>query len=206
MAWHDRLSTQQYQYNSIENLARAMFHSCCVRPSKSHESQEVPTREERRPNADMSRPKYAMYPHSNLSRCSNRVRTTCLLVSSTSPARNTSSSMAYTYHRTSASLSHSHSFPSSFPLIPSQPPFQYPSPGKRSTYLIKIKHQIQLTHIPKKAIQHLDKEMNGLQIRQLVIVRIDAGAEEEPCVPSVDDLIVPELDEVGLVLLVPGCD
>lgn len=35
-------------------------------------------------------------PHSNLSKCSNLVNTTCLLVSSISPARNTSSRIAYT--------------------------------------------------------------------------------------------------------------
>ena len=30
------------------------------------------------------------------------------------------------------------------------------------TYLVEIKHQIQLTNIPKETIQHLDEEMNGL--------------------------------------------
>jgi hypothetical protein len=46
--------------------------------------------------------------------------------------------------------------------------------------------------------------VNGLQVRQLVIVRIDARAEEEACVPPVDDLVIAELDEVALVLLVAG--
>ena len=35
-------------------------------------------------------------PHSNLSKCSNRVKTTCLLVSWISPAKKTSSRIAYT--------------------------------------------------------------------------------------------------------------
>ena len=48
--------------------------------------------------------------------------------------------------------------------------------------------------------------MNGLQVRQLVIIRIDARTEEEACVPPVDDLVVAELDEVALVLLVAGRD
>jgi len=48
--------------------------------------------------------------------------------------------------------------------------------------------------------------VNGLQVRQLVIVRIDARAEEEACVPPVDDLVIAELDEVGLVFLVSGGD
>jgi hypothetical protein len=46
--------------------------------------------------------------------------------------------------------------------------------------------------------------MYRLQIRKLVIVGVDARAEEEPCVPSVDDFVLPELDEVGLVFLVAG--
>jgi hypothetical protein len=46
--------------------------------------------------------------------------------------------------------------------------------------------------------------VNSLQVRQLVIVRIDTRAEEEACVPPVDDLVVAELDEVALVLLVAG--
>jgi hypothetical protein len=48
--------------------------------------------------------------------------------------------------------------------------------------------------------------MNSLQIRQLVIIRVDARAEEEACVPSVHDLVIAELDEVALVLLVAGRD
>jgi len=47
--------------------------------------------------------------------------------------------------------------------------------------------------------------MYRLQVRQLVVVRVDAGAEEEPRVPPVHDLVVPELYEVGLVFLVAGC-
>jgi hypothetical protein len=44
------------------------------------------------------------------------------------------------------------------------------------------------------------------QVRQLVIVCINARAEEEACVPPVDDLVVAELDEVGLVFLIAGGD
>ena len=70
------------------------------------------------------------------------------------------------------------------------------------TYLVKIKHQIQLTHIPKKRIQHLDEKVNRLQIRQLVIVGVHTDAEEQPGVAAVNDFQRAELDEVGLVLLV----
>jgi hypothetical protein len=48
--------------------------------------------------------------------------------------------------------------------------------------------------------------VNSLQVRQLVIVRVDARAEEETCVPPVHDLVIAELDEVALVLLVAGRD
>ena len=71
------------------------------------------------------------------------------------------------------------------------------------THLVEIEHQIQLAHVPKERIQHLDEEVYGLEVRELVIVGVDAGAEEQPRVPPVDDLArLPELDEVGLVLLV----
>jgi hypothetical protein len=170
-------------------------------------------------------------PYSNLSKCSSRVKTTCLLVSSTSPARKTSSKMAYTCKTSADPLysshlssphvsflrfflpSHALSFKgiphiSLYPLLPIFPlPNPHP-PNKntQTTYLIKIEHQVQLAHIPKKAIQHLHKEMYGLQVRKLVIVRVDARTEEESCVAPVDDLVVAELDEVGLVFLVSGGD
>ena len=48
--------------------------------------------------------------------------------------------------------------------------------------------------------------MYRLQIRQLVVVCVDAHAEEEACVPPVDYLERAELDEIGLVLLVSGSD
>jgi len=46
--------------------------------------------------------------------------------------------------------------------------------------------------------------MYRLEVRQLVIVRVDARAEEESCVPPVDDFVLAELDEVGLIFLVAG--
>lgn len=32
--------------------------------------------------------------------------------------------------------------------------------------------------------EHLDKEMYCLQVRELIVVRVDANAEEEACIPS----------------------
>lgn len=73
-------------------------------------------------------------------------------------------------------------------------------------HLVKIEHQVQLAHVPKERIQHLDEEVYRLQVRELVVVGVDTGAEEQPCVAPVDDLVVAELDEVGLVLLVARRD
>lgn len=48
--------------------------------------------------------------------------------------------------------------------------------------------------------------MDGLEVGELVVVCVDAGAEEEAGVAAVDDLVVAELDKVGLVLLVARGD
>ena len=72
--------------------------------------------------------------------------------------------------------------------------------------LVEVKHQIQLTNIPKEAVQHLDEEVYRFQVCQLVIIRVDASAEEEPCVAAVDYPVVAEFNEVGLVFLVARSD
>ena len=47
--------------------------------------------------------------------------------------------------------------------------------------------------------------MYRFEICQLIVVRIDACAEEEPGIPAVHDLgHVAKFDEVGLVFLVAG--
>lgn len=49
--------------------------------------------------------------------------------------------------------------------------------------------------------------MNSFKVSQLVIIGINASAEEEPGIASIDDLAAAaELDEVGLVFLVSGRD
>jgi len=69
--------------------------------------------------------------------------------------------------------------------------------------LVKVKDQIQLAHVSKERVEHFDKEVQHLEVCQLIIIRVDAGAEKEPRVPSVHNLVIPVLDKVGLVLLVP---
>jgi hypothetical protein len=73
-------------------------------------------------------------------------------------------------------------------------------------HLVKVEDQVQLADVAEEGVEHLDEEVDRLQVRELVVVGVDAGAEEEASVPPVDDLVVAELDEVGLVFLVPWCD
>lgn len=70
--------------------------------------------------------------------------------------------------------------------------------------LVEVEDQVKLADVAEEGVEDLDKEVNGLEKGELVIVRVDAGAEEEAGVPPVDDLVVAELDKVGLVLLVAG--
>lgn len=74
------------------------------------------------------------------------------------------------------------------------------------TYLVEIEDEVQLADVPEEAVQDLDEEVDGLEVGQLVVVGVDAHTEEETGVAPIDDLVVPELDEVGLVLLIPGRD
>lgn len=71
-------------------------------------------------------------------------------------------------------------------------------------HLVKVEYEVQLAHVAEEGVQHLDEEVDGLEVRELVVVRVDARAEEEARVAAVDDLVGAELDEVGLVLLVAG--
>ena len=48
--------------------------------------------------------------------------------------------------------------------------------------------------------------MDGFQIRQLAVVRVNADAEEEPGVAAIYDLQRAELNKIRLVLLVAGGD
>lgn len=73
-------------------------------------------------------------------------------------------------------------------------------------HLVEIKDQVQLAHVAEEGVEHLDEEVDRLEERELVVVGVDARAKEEPGVPPVDHLVVAELDEVGLVFLVPRGD
>lgn len=68
--------------------------------------------------------------------------------------------------------------------------------------LVEVEDEIELADVTEKGVEDLDEEVDGLEVGELVIVGVDAGAEEETRVPAVYDLVVAELDEVGLVFLV----
>ena len=73
-------------------------------------------------------------------------------------------------------------------------------------HLVEVKHEVELADVAEEGVEHLDEEVDGLEVGELVVVGVDARAEEEPRVPPVDELVVAELDEVGLVLLVARGD
>lgn len=69
--------------------------------------------------------------------------------------------------------------------------------------LVEIKDQVQLADVAEELVQHLDKEMYRLEVSELVVVCVDAGAEEQAGVAAIDDFgRAAELNKVGLVLLV----
>lgn len=72
--------------------------------------------------------------------------------------------------------------------------------------LVEVEDQVQLAYVAEEGVEDLDEEVDGLEVGQLVVVGVDAGAEEQARVPSVDNLVVAELDKVGLVFLVAGGD
>lgn len=73
-------------------------------------------------------------------------------------------------------------------------------------HFIKVEDEVELADVAEEGVEDLDEEVDGLEVGELVVVGVDAGAEEEAGVPPVHDLVAPELDEVGLVLLVPRRD
>lgn len=68
--------------------------------------------------------------------------------------------------------------------------------------LVEVEDEVELADVAEEGVEHLDEEVDRLEVRKLVVVGVDARAEEQPRVSPVHDLVVPELDEIGLVLLV----
>lgn len=96
--------------------------------------------------------------------------------------------------------------------------------------LVKVEDEIEFTDIAKELIEDLDKEMDGFEIGEFVVVGVDTDTEEQAGVAAVDDLgggqvlahqrlaesrvggrtgrgwRGAEFDKVGLVFLVAWCD
>ncbi|CEF88198.1 unnamed protein product [Fusarium graminearum] len=70
--------------------------------------------------------------------------------------------------------------------------------------LVEVEDKVKLADVSEKGIEDLDEEVNGLEECEFVIVCVDAGAEEETGIATIDDLVVTELDKVGLVFLIAG--
>lgn len=70
------------------------------------------------------------------------------------------------------------------------------------TYLVEVKDEVQFTDVAEECVEHLDEEVDSLEIGQLVVIGVDTHAKEETRIPPVHNLVVAELDKVTLVLLV----
>lgn len=68
--------------------------------------------------------------------------------------------------------------------------------------LVEVEDEVELADVAEEGVEDLDEEVDGLEVGELVVVGVDTGAEEETRVSPVYHLVVPELDEVGLVFLV----
>lgn len=73
-------------------------------------------------------------------------------------------------------------------------------------HLVKVEDEVELADVAEEGVEHLDEEVDGLEEGELVVVCVDASAEEEARIAAVDNLVVAELDKVGLVLLVARGD
>jgi hypothetical protein len=58
---------------------------------------------------------------------------------------------------------------------------------------VKVEDQVQFTHIAEVMVQDLHKQVDALQVGQLVIGGVHAQAEEQPGIPPVYYLVAFEL-------------
>ena len=75
------------------------------------------------------------------------------------------------------------------------------------SYLVEVENQIQFADIAEESIQHLNEEVDGFEIGQLIVVCVHAGTEEKTSISPVDDFgRIPEFHKVGLVFLISWCN
>ena len=64
-------------------------------------------------------------------------------------------------------------------------------------YLVEIKNQVQLAHVPEILIQHLHKSLDQLQDNQLVFVFVHDRDKVEASISFIDDLVVFVVDKIA---------
>lgn len=63
-------------------------------------------------------------------------------------------------------------------------------------HLVEVEDEVQLAHVLKEAVQALDKQVDGLKVRKLVVRRVTANGKVETRIAAVDNLVVAELHKV----------
>ena len=62
---------------------------------------------------------------------------------------------------------------------------------------MEVEDEVELAHVGEVVVQDLNEEVDDLEVRELVVVDVDAQGEEEAGVAAVDELVRLVLDEVG---------
>ena len=62
---------------------------------------------------------------------------------------------------------------------------------------MEIENQIELTNTSKILVQDLNKKMNELKHTQIIIVLINTKSKVQSSIPSINNLMFMELQEVG---------
>ena len=68
---------------------------------------------------------------------------------------------------------------------------------------MEVEYEVELADAPEVLVEHLHEDVDELQYTKFIIGLVYAQREEQPRIPPVDDLVVPELEEV-CHLGVPG--
>ncbi len=83
---------------------------------------------------------------------------------------------------------------------PTQLPPPTPAP---KPYLVKVEDNVELADVAEELVQELHKQMDGLQVRQLVVRHVHPQGKVQARVPPVNQLAALVLHKVG-VLAVPA--
>ena len=62
---------------------------------------------------------------------------------------------------------------------------------------MEIENQIELTNTSKILVQDLNKKMNKLKHTQIIIVLINTKSKVQSSIPSINNFMIMELQEVG---------